>query len=138
MRFENKVAAITGGGSGIGFEVAKRLAAEGAKVVINGRDRAKLDAAAAAIGGEVAVFAGDIADPKVGQALVQTAVDRFGALDILVNNAGVFRPKPFLELTQADIGQLAIAELRKLVDVALIVPEGIDHADEREQHGYSP
>jgi NAD(P)-dependent dehydrogenase (short-subunit alcohol dehydrogenase family) len=104
-RFEGKVVAITGGGSGIGRETAARFVAEGARVALNGRDRAKLEAAAREVdpsGQKVAVSAGDIADPATGAALVDVAVSRFGGLDILVNNAGVFRPKPFLELTEAD------------------------------------
>jgi NAD(P)-dependent dehydrogenase (short-subunit alcohol dehydrogenase family) len=105
MRFVNKVVAVTGGGSGIGKEAAKRFVAEGARVAINGRDQAKLEAAAREIdpSGEcVIVSAGDIADPKTGQRLVQAAVERFGRLDVLVNNAGVFNPKPFLELEERE------------------------------------
>lgn len=105
MRFEGKVVAITGGGSGIGKETAARFVAEGASVAINGRDAAKLEAAAREIdptGEKVIVSAGDIADPATGAALVDAAVSRFGSLDVLVNNAGVFNPKPFLELTEAD------------------------------------
>jgi NAD(P)-dependent dehydrogenase (short-subunit alcohol dehydrogenase family) len=105
MRFEGKVVAITGGGSGIGKETAARFIAEGAKVIINGRDAAKLETAAREIdpsGQNVIVSAGDIANPATGAALVDAAVARFGKLDVLVNNAGVFNPKPFLELTEAD------------------------------------
>lgn len=105
MRFENKVIAITGGGSGIGKEAAARFLAEGAKVAINGRDLAKLEAAAKEIdpsGKNVIVSAGDIAKPETGAALVDAAVSGFGKLDVLVNNAGVFNPKPFLELTETD------------------------------------
>jgi NAD(P)-dependent dehydrogenase (short-subunit alcohol dehydrogenase family) len=105
MRFEGKVVAITGGGSGIGKETAARFIAEGARVAINGRSLAKLEAAAREIdpsGKNVAVSAGDIAEPANGAALVDAAVSRFGKLDVLVNNAGVFNPKPFLELTEAD------------------------------------
>lgn len=104
-RFEGKVVAITGGGSGIGKEAAARFLAEGARVAINGRDRAKLEAAARELdpsGRSVVVAPGDVADPATGAALVDAAVARFGTLDILVNNAGVFRPKPFLELTEAE------------------------------------
>ncbi|ONG59140.1 sugar dehydrogenase [Pseudoroseomonas deserti] len=104
-RFEGKVVAITGGGSGIGKETAARFLAEGARVVINGRDALKLEAAAReldASGQNVVVVAGDIANPATGAALVDAAVSRFGQLDVLVNNAGVFNPKPFLELTEAD------------------------------------
>lgn len=105
MRFEGQVVAITGGGSGIGKEVAARFVREGASVVINGRDKAKLDAAAGEIdktGQRVAVCAGDIADPATGAALVSAAVSRFGKINVLVNNAGVFNPKPFLDLTEGD------------------------------------
>jgi len=105
MRFEGKVVAITGGGSGIGKEAAARFVAEGAKVAINGRDPAKLAAAAKDIdpsGKNVVVFAGDIAKPETGAALVDAAVSAFGTLDVLVNNAGVFNPKPFIDLTEAD------------------------------------
>jgi NAD(P)-dependent dehydrogenase (short-subunit alcohol dehydrogenase family) len=105
MRFAGKVVAITGGGSGIGKETAARFVAEGASVVINGRNRAKLEAAAREIdatGNKVAISAGDIADPATGATLVDLAVSRFGGLDVLVNNAGVFNPKPFLDLTEAD------------------------------------
>ncbi len=105
MRFEDKVAAVTGGGSGIGKEVARRFVAEGGSVVINGRDAAKLDAAAREIdasGRRVATHAGDVADPAVGRGLVEAAVRRFGALDALFNNAGVFRPEPFLDLDEGE------------------------------------
>lgn len=105
MRFEGKVAAVTGGGSGIGKEVARRFVAEGGSVVVNGRDAAKLEAAAREIdasGRRVAAHAGDIADPAVGRGLVEAATRRFGALDALFNNAGVFRPKPFLDLDEGE------------------------------------
>jgi NAD(P)-dependent dehydrogenase (short-subunit alcohol dehydrogenase family) len=105
MRFDDKVVAITGGGSGIGKEVAARFVAEGGRVVINGRDPAKLQAAAREIdptGDKVIVSAGDIALPATGAGLVEAAMSRFGRLDVLVNNAGVFNPKPFLDLTEAE------------------------------------
>jgi len=105
MRFNGKVVAITGGSSGIGKTTAARFAAEGASVVINGRDKGKLEAVAREIdprGKKVAVVAGDIASPATGAALVDAAVSRFGRLDVLVSNAGVFTPKPFLEATESE------------------------------------
>jgi NAD(P)-dependent dehydrogenase (short-subunit alcohol dehydrogenase family) len=105
MRFKDKIVAITGGGSGIGKETAARFVAEGAYVVLGGRDLAKLEAVAREIepsGARVAVSAGDIADPATGAALIDLALSRFGGLDALVNNAGVFNPKPFLDLTEAE------------------------------------
>jgi NAD(P)-dependent dehydrogenase (short-subunit alcohol dehydrogenase family) len=97
---------VTGGASGIGKEVATRFVAEGGCVVVNGRDTAKAEAAAREIdpsGKRVAVYMGDIARPTTGQALAQAALDRFGRLDVLFNNAGVFAPKPFLDVTEAEL-----------------------------------
>lgn len=105
MRFENKVAVITGGGSGIGAETAKQFVAEGGKVVINGRTQAKLEATAKAIdptGKSIATFAGDIGKAATGQGLVDKAVSQFGGVDVLFNNAGIFGPKPFLDATEEE------------------------------------
>ena len=77
MRFQNKVAIVTGGASGIGKEVATRFVAEGGSVVINGRDPAKAETVAKEIdatGKRVAVHAGDIALPATGEAVVKTAI----------------------------------------------------------------
>lgn len=102
MRFEKKVAIVTGGGSGIGLETAKRLYAEGASVVLNGRDEAKLRAAAAGFAepSRIAIFAGDIAKVATSASLVEAADSQFGGVDILINNAGVFKPIPFGEVTE--------------------------------------
>src|SRR5258708_19635099 len=99
MRFQNKVALVTGGASGIGKEVATRFVTEGGSVVINGRDAAKAEAVAREIdatGKRVAVHAGDIALPATGEAVVKTATDHFRRLAVLFNNTGTFPPKPFL------------------------------------------
>lgn len=103
--FSSKVAIVTGGGSGIGKEVARRLVQAGASVVIGGRDAAKLAQAARDIdrdGTNVRTFAGDIASPATAQALVDLATQAFGGVDILINNAGVFRPKPFVDVDEAE------------------------------------
>jgi NAD(P)-dependent dehydrogenase (short-subunit alcohol dehydrogenase family) len=105
MRFRDKIAIVTGGGSGMGKEVATRFVAEGGSVVVNGRDAAKTEAAAHQIdpsGKRAVAHVGDVALPATGEALVKTAIDRFGRLDVLFNNAGVFAPKPFLEVTEAE------------------------------------
>jgi NAD(P)-dependent dehydrogenase (short-subunit alcohol dehydrogenase family) len=105
MRFQDKIAIVTGGSSGMGKEVATRFVAEGGSVVINGRNGPKAEAAAREIdptGARVAIHVGDIALPATGEALVKTALDRFGRLDVLFNNAGIFAPKPFLEVTEQE------------------------------------
>lgn len=103
MSFENKTVIISGGGSGIGKQVAKQFVAQGANVVINGRNAEKLDAAAREIdptGSKVRAQTGDISKTATAKALVAAATDAFGGVDILVNNAGIFAPKPFLEQTE--------------------------------------
>lgn len=104
-RFCSKVAIVTGGGSGIGKEVAARLVQAGGSVVIGGRDEAKLAAAATEIdptGTKVRHYAGDIAQPATAAALVELAEATFGGVDILINNAGVFRPKAFLDVDESE------------------------------------
>ncbi|MEW6209094.1 MAG: SDR family oxidoreductase [Acidobacteriota bacterium] len=106
MSFQDKVALITGGGTGIGKAVAERLVALGAKVVINGRRADVLERAASEIDGSgknIASVAGDIASPATGKEMVEVAQKKFGGVDILVNNAGIFRPNPFLEHTENDV-----------------------------------
>ena len=90
-------ALVTGSGQGIGLALARGLAAAGAAVVLNGRDRAKLDAAAEGLraeGAEVATLPFDVTDHEAARA----AVDRFeaeaGAIDVLVNNAGMQHRTP--------------------------------------------
>jgi NAD(P)-dependent dehydrogenase (short-subunit alcohol dehydrogenase family) len=105
MRFQDKVAIVTGGTSGIGKEVAIRFVADGGSVVIIGRDAVKAEAAAKEIdaaGKRAIAHVGDIALPATGEAAVKTAVDRFGRLDVLFNNAGIFGPKPFLDVTETE------------------------------------
>ena len=105
MRFQDKVAIVTGGSSGIGKEVATRFVAEGGSVVIIGRDAAKAEAAAKEVdstGKRAIVHVGDVSLPATGEAAVQAALNRFGRLDVLFNNAGIFGPKPFLDVTEEE------------------------------------
>jgi NAD(P)-dependent dehydrogenase (short-subunit alcohol dehydrogenase family) len=105
MRFQDKVAIVTGGNSGMGKEVARRFVTEGGLVVINGRNAAKTEAAVKEIdpsGNRAIAHIGDIALPATGDAVVKAALDRFGRLDVFFNNAGIFAPRPFREVDEAE------------------------------------
>ena len=85
---DDKVAIVTGSARGIGRATAELLSAQGAKVVINDLDGDAAQQTASEIGGETAVFAGDLTKGDAPDQLVQTAIDTWGKLDIIVNNAG--------------------------------------------------
>jgi len=92
MRLEGKIAVITGAGSGMGLAMARRFAAEGAKVVAADWNAARLEEAVASIrqsGGTIVGVQGNIADQATAEGLVDLAISSHGRIDILVNNAGV-------------------------------------------------
>ncbi|MCA9604583.1 MAG: SDR family oxidoreductase [Myxococcales bacterium] len=98
--FEDQVAIITGGGTGIGLAVAHEMRALGAKIAICGRRLEPLTAAAEALGGDDVLAATcDIRDPDSVGGFVQAVVDRFGRVDVLVNNAGGQFPSPAQHLS---------------------------------------
>jgi 3-oxoacyl-[acyl-carrier protein] reductase len=85
---DGKAAIVTGSARGIGRATAELLAEQGARVLINDLDGDVAEQAASEIGGETAVFGGDLTQPGVPDALIQKAADEFGQIDIIVNNAG--------------------------------------------------
>jgi NAD(P)-dependent dehydrogenase (short-subunit alcohol dehydrogenase family) len=87
MRLDNKVALITGGGSGIGAATARRFAAEGAKIVVTGRRAELLEAVAEEVGG--LAVPGDTGDLSHVQEAVAAAASHFGGIDVLVTSAGI-------------------------------------------------
>src|SRR6476661_8800838 len=90
MQLEGKVATITGGTRGIGRGIADAFLAEGANVVVNGRNPEKGAQARQEMGGgdNVTFVAGDVTEQTAVEHLIDATVDRYGRIDILVNNAG--------------------------------------------------
>lgn len=95
-----RVAVVTGGATGIGHAITRRLAEDGAAVVVAGLGKEEVDAAVAELTGPAIGFAGDLAAPGVADRLRDEAVEAFGAVDVLVNNAGGGVIRPTLEHTE--------------------------------------
>jgi len=93
MRFQGKVAIVTGGSKGIGKAIAKQLAHEGASVVINGRDMNALEEATQEIrreGGQITAIQADVSKSEDVKAMIDKVIEDYGRIDILINNAAVF------------------------------------------------
>lgn len=114
MKLNDRTILITGGSSGIGLELAKRLLDRGNVVIVTGRDRARLDRARGGLPG-LHVIQSDAADPDAIRVLHADVIQRFPALDVLINNAGIMRK----------LGLLAnhpLEDLTREIDVNLAVP----------------
>jgi len=100
LQIGGKTALVTGSTAGIGLAIAKRLAQEGAEVVISGRSQDKLDAAATEVGarGRVRPI---LADPATAEG-AERLIAAVPAVDILVNNLGIYEARPFAEIADAD------------------------------------
>src|SRR5215467_11115847 len=100
-RFEDKVALVTGGNSGIGLATAKLLREQGAKIAISGRDSKTLDEAVSTIGDGTIGLVSDVRSVADLDQLFQAVSERLGKIDILFANAGVARFAPIGETTEA-------------------------------------
>jgi len=105
MKLKDKVAIVTGAGTGIGRAIALAYVQEGASVVLVGRTQetlAKVAEEVVALGGEALVVRASVSKPADVRRVVEEALARFGKIQILVNNAGVFIYKGFLDLSLKD------------------------------------
>ena len=103
---EGKLALVTGGGTGIGLEIARCMATAGATVVITGRREEVLQGAVAELGEAVHYLTNDICELDQLDGLVEHIEATYGPLDILVNNAGVNMKKPALEVTDEEFSRI--------------------------------
>ena len=102
-------AVVTGGSAGLGKALARALAAQGWEVVIDGRDGARLEEAAAEIGDGCRPVVGDVTDPRHRERLAHQVRELGGRLDVLVNNASTLGPTPLQPL--ADLGAEALHDI---------------------------
>ena len=102
LQLKNRLALVSGSTAGIGYAIATALAREGARVIVNGRTRAAVDTAVAAVTSETGTaalgFAGDLGTAEAAEALVREYPD----IEILVNNLGIYAPKAFEDIADAD------------------------------------
>lgn len=115
MILKDKVAIITGGGSGIGKAIALRFAREGASVVVAGRTVAKVEQTAQEIeeiGTKSLALRTDVSVAADVAYMVKKTTDEFGGIDILVNNAGIVIPKNLFELTEEDWDKTMAIDLK--------------------------
>lgn len=114
MRLDGRTAIVTGGAKGIGLAIVRRLAAEGARVMIADIDETAGAAAVEAIGngGEVQFTAADVSERLDVHNLVARTIDAFGSIDALVNNAGIVHAADFLDLEEADFDRVLNVNLK--------------------------
>lgn len=115
MKLKGKVALITGGGTGLGTDFAKKFVAEGAKVCITGRRKEMLEKTAATLPKDsITIFSGDVSKVEDAKKMVDATVKFGGKIDILVNNAGIDPPGSVVEIP--------VEQWQKVIDINLTGP----------------
>jgi 3-oxoacyl-[acyl-carrier protein] reductase len=115
MRLKDKVAIVTGGGSGFGAGIVRKFVAEGAQVVVADLNLEAAMDVAAAVGAAARALRVDVADADDVRLMMETAELHFGRLDILVNNAGVgHKPQPLEALPEAEFDRLQAVNMKAI------------------------
>jgi 3-oxoacyl-[acyl-carrier protein] reductase len=134
-KLAGKVALVSGSGRGIGREIARKLAAEGARVVINDLDEAPARETLTLVkgaGGEAALCVGSVTAPDFPDRFVKTAVDAFGGIDIIVNNAGYTWDNVIQKMTDEQWDAILDVHLRAPFRILRAASEFIREAAKRE------
>ena len=115
MRLQNKIALVTGAGSGFGRGIATRFAQEGAKVVIADINEQAAKKVAGEIGDNAIAVVADVSENSEVEAMIQKTVEQWGRLDILVNNAGTtHRNKPMTEVTEEEFDKIFAVNVKSV------------------------
>jgi NAD(P)-dependent dehydrogenase (short-subunit alcohol dehydrogenase family) len=124
MRLQDKTILITGSTTGIGEAVARRAVAEGAQVLVHGRDEKRGRALVAELGERAALHVDDIADPAAPARMVAAAIKAFGKLDALVNNAASVERSNLSNTTMAQFDKIMAINVRAPM---LLIKAAVEH-----------
>jgi len=115
MRLKDKIAIVTGAGSGFGEGIAKRFAQEGCKIIVNDINAAGGERVAQEIGAQARFVKGDVSKDADWAALVKATLDAFGGLNIVVNNAGTtHRNQPMLNVTEEQFDRIYAVNVKSI------------------------
>ena len=114
MRLKDKTAIITGGGTGIGLATARAFYQEGAKIILFGRRKEKLEKAVEKLGGSAIIVQGDMTNNNDLDKLINETLHNFKKIDILVNNAGLFNGSPLHEISDSQWDEIMDINIRSV------------------------
>ena len=114
MRLKDKTAIITGGGTGIGLATARAFYQEGAKIILFGRRKEKLEKAVEKLGDSAIIVQGDMTNNNDLDQLINETLHNFKKIDILVNNAGLFNGSPLHEISDSQWDEIMDINIRSV------------------------
>ena len=114
MRLKDKTAIITGGGTGIGLATARAFYQEGAKIILFGRRKEKLEKAVEKLGDSAIIVQGDMTNNNDLDQLINETLHNFKKIDILVNNAGLFNGAPLHEISDSQWDEIMDINIRSV------------------------